>query len=459
MATVTVPQRQIPVVAEVDVCVIGGGPGGLPAAIAAARQGASTMVVEMQGFFGGMATAGLIGPILGHTGSRATNPVIGGLPREICQRMAAIGQAWDWDRALQAWGIPFNAEGFKIIADRMVREAGVKPLLHAFFVDSVVEDGRMTHAIIESKSGRQAIRARVFVDATGDADVAFRAGAECTKGRPADGKSMAMGSMFRIGGVDTLSDDVRRACVEAMRAGIEAGELNLYGAGLGRQGSTLRDDELTANITRFAGDPTSVEDLTAAELSVRELTWRVMDLWRSVPGAEGLYLIATPSHIGLRESRQVVGVHRITGEDVVQARKYEDSVARCGYWIDIHCPRGLVEGGQVHLCSVHCKKLDCYMLTDFRDQLPDELYPPEGEWFDIPYRALLPRTVDGLLVSGRCISADHQAMSALRVMGPCMAIGEAAGTAAGMAARAQVQPRDLDPMDLRRTLVSNGALV
>ncbi len=459
MQTITESPRQVPVIADVDVCVIGGGPGGLPAAIAAARQGASVMLVEMQGFLGGMATAGFIGPIIGHVGSRSTNPIIGGIPREICERMAAIGEAWDWERSREYWGVPFNAEGFKIIADRLVQEAGVRVMYHTFFADSVVADGRMTHALVESKSGRQAIAARVFVDATGDADVAVRAGAECTHGRPADGKVMAMGSMFRIGGVSTLTEEVKQAIQAKMRAAVAAGELNLYNSSLGHPGATIHEDELTANITRFGGDPSDVADLTQGELFTRELTWQVVDLWRSVPGAEGLRLIATPTHVGLRESRQVVGVERISGPDVVAARKADTGIARCGNWIDIHCPRGLVGKGEVHLCTVRCKNRDCYMLTEYADQLPDELYPPDGDWFDIPYGSLVPRELDGLVVSGRCISADYQAMAAARVMGPCLAIGEAAGTAAGMAAGANVSPRNVDVAALRSTLTKAGALV
>ncbi|HQK95374.1 MAG TPA: FAD-dependent oxidoreductase [Armatimonadota bacterium] len=458
--TVIQPEQDVPVIADVDVCVIGGGPGGLPAALASARQGASTLLVEMQGFFGGMATAGQIGPILGHTASRSHTPVIGGIPQEICQRMADMGHAWEWGRALQFWGIPFHSEGLKIVADRMVKEAGVDPLFHALFVDAIVTDeGLMTHAVIESKSGRQAIRARVFVDATGDADVAYRAGAECTKGRPADEMPMSMGSMFRFGGMASVPEPVQTAMVETMREAIRTGALNLYGAGLGCLGSTTREDERTANITRVPGDPTDVWDLTRAELATRELAWRVLDLWRSVPGAEGLYLVSTPAHVGLRESRQIVGEQRLTGEDVIEGRKRSDAIARCGYWIDIHCPRGLVDGGSVHLCSTACTKRDCYMLTDFADQLPTELYPPDDDWFDIPYGCLVPQYVDGLLVSGRCISADHQAMAATRVMGTCMAIGEAAGTAAALAAMGERQPRQVDVDELRETLIAAGALV
>lgn len=459
MSSIVQPQREIPVIADVDVCVIGGGPGGLPAAIAAARQGASTLLVEMQGFLGGMATAGQIGPLLGHKGSKGSNVVIEGIFREICERMADIGQAWEWERATQFWGVPFNAEGLKIVADRMVQEAGVDVLLHAFFADSVVEEGCMTHAIVESKSGRQAIKAKVFVDGTGDADVAFRAGAECTKGRPADGKPMSMGSIFRIGGVDTLTDEARQAALGRAREACMAGELTNYGVHVGNPGSTIIEGEATVNCTRIDGDCTDVRALTKAELHIREQTWKTLDAWRSAPGAEGLYLISTPPHVGLRESRQLVGEHRITGDDVVDARKYGDGIARCGYWIDIHCPRGLGVGQGVHLCSTECSNSECYMLTEYADQLYEELYPPEGEWFDIPYRTLVPAELDGVLVSGRCISADYNAMGAMRVMSPCMAIGEAAGVAAAMAARAGIGPRSVDVAELRETLTRNGALV
>lgn len=458
MDTVMQAQREVPVIADVDVCVIGGGPGGLPAALAAARQGADTMVVEMQGFFGGMATAGQVGPILGHTGSRAHNPTIAGLAQEICERMAAIGEATPWEQAVKQWGISFNTEGLKVIADRMIQEAGVKTMLHTFFVDSLVESGRMTHALVASKSGIQAIRAKVFVDATGDADVAFRAGCECTHGRPADGKPMAMGSMFRIGGTETLTPEVKKACMEKTREAVQGG-LNMYNAGMGGHGSTIRAGEASVNMTRYGGDSANVADLTEGEFVTRDLAWKVLEVWRSVPGAEGLYMISTPPHVGVRESRQIVGESRLTGPDVVAGRKFDDSVARCSYWIDIHCPRGMVSGGQVHLCMKSCPQSDCYMLTEHLEELPDELYPSDGDWCGIPYGTLVPKGIDGILVSGRCISADYQAMAASRVMGPCLAIGEAAGTAAGMAVKAAVTPREVDVQALRKTLTDNGALV
>lgn len=459
MRAIVEPSREVPVLTEADVCVVGGGPGGLPAALAAARSGARTVLVEMQGFLGGMATAGLIGPILGHKALPDGPAVVGGLVRELVDRMSAIGEAWTWERGLSFWGVPFNSEGLKIVADRMVREAGVELLLHSFCAGAIAECGRLTHIILESKSGRQAVAASVFVDATGDADVAFRAGAACTKGRPADGRPMAMGSIFRIGGLDTVSEAVRERALQATRDAIAASALGLYHADLGGMGSTIREDEATLNATRVAGDPTDVRDLTAAECLTREAAWQTLGLWRGVPGAEGLYIVETPAHVGVRESRQVVGEYMLTGADVVAGRKHPDGIARCPYWIDIHCPLGLVERGTVHLCWSGCPKRDCFMHTDFAEQLAQELYPPAGDWFDIPYRSLVPRELDGLLISGRCISADYQAMSAARVMATCMAVGEAAGTAAAMAASAGIQPRAVDVRDLRARLVGGGALV
>jgi hypothetical protein len=392
---------------------------------------------------------------------KSDEPVIGGIPEELCRRMAALGGAGEWERSLRTWGVPFDAETLKYVADQMVQEAGVQLLLHTLGVDAIVSDGHLEALVTESKSGRQAIAAKVIVDATGDADVACRAGAPTTKGRPADGAMMALGSMFRLGGIPPdLSGDDRKTAADALKPWIEDGALIMYNPGLGHQGSTVRPDELTPNVTRFPGDATDTETLTRAELTLRESTWRIVDAYRRhVPALRQCYLIATPAHVGVRETRQIVGECVITGADVVAGRRCPDAVARCGYWIDIHCPLGRVTGG-THLCRRGCPTPErCEVLEQHPEQIPEELYPPEGGWFDIPYGSLVATRVDNLLAAGRCISADHQAMAALRVMGTCMAIGQAAGTAAAMAADAGVAAREVDVPQLRAGLTEAGALV
>ena len=460
MTTITEPTREIPVIGEYDIVVAGGGPGGLPAAIAAARSGAKVLLIERYGFLGGMATAGLIGPILAHTAHHSQEPTIGGIPKEICVRMAEIGGAVPWEDSLKSWGVSFYAEALKYIADRVVEEAHISLRLHTMVVDAVREGDEIKALILESKSGREAVLGKVFVDATGDADVAFRAGLTCTKGRKADGAMQSLGSMFRIGRLPANLDEARKIANEKVAEAVERGELVLYNTSLGHQGSTIVPGELTANITRFNGDATSAWDLTVGEVFVRKMTWDVVKFWReNIPGLEDVLLIATATQIGIRETRQVVGDRIITGQDIVDGMRCEDSVARNSYWIDIHCPLGRVRN-KTHLCCKECpNNPPCLMFEKFEGDLPGKLYPPDGGWCDIPYASIISQDARNLLTAGRCISADHQAMSALRVMGPCMAIGEAAGTAAAMAVEHGNNVRAFDVQKLRAKLTENGALV
>ncbi|MDI7274736.1 MAG: FAD-dependent oxidoreductase, partial [Anaerolineae bacterium] len=198
--TITEPARELPIVAEADVVVCGGGPGGFPAAIAAARHGARTVLIERYGFLGGLATAGLVAPILGHTASGSHTPIVEGLLREVTGRMHALGGAPGWEDACQEWGIRFDAEALKVVLDELCAEAGVELWLHTWLADAIVENGRIAAAVVETRSGRGAVAGRVFIDATGDADLAWRAGAPTTHGRPFDGRPESMGSFFHLAG-------------------------------------------------------------------------------------------------------------------------------------------------------------------------------------------------------------------------------------------------------------------
>lgn len=460
MRTIDEAPRKLEVIAEADVVVAGGGPGGLPAAVAAARNGAKTLLLERYGFLGGMATAGLIGPILGHTASESETPILGGIPRELCCRLHAAGGAPPWEQALKAWGVRFDPEIMKIVLDRMVSEAGVEILLHSLVTDAIVEDSRITALVIESKSGRQAVMGKVFVDGTGDADIAFRAGVPTQLGRPLDNRPMAMGTMFRLGGARAPTEEERKVGAERVAAARERGELPVYNTGVPGGNATMRSDQVTPNVTRWAGDPTDVRDLTEGELAVRRDTARIVQFYReNVPGFEETYLAAIPTQIGVRESRRVEGEYALSGEDVVAARKFEDVIALGSWWIDAHCPLGRILGN-THVCKRDCPAdPPCEMLLEHRDELPAELYPPAGSWYDIPYRCLVPRRIDNLLVSGRCISATHFGAAAARVMGTCMAIGEAAGTAAALCVQGDTPPRELPVGELQDALRAAGAIL
>ena len=460
MGSIEEASRETEIIAEADVVVAGGGPGGWSAAVAAARSGAKTVLIERYGFLGGAATAGFVGPILGHCVNRGDRAILGGVPRELCEKLHAAGGAPPWRETLKTWGVRFEPEVMKVVLDQMVTDAGVEVLLHSWLADAVVSDGAIAAVIIESKSGRQAVSGKVFVDATGDADVAFRAGAPTRKGRPADGRPMSMGSMFRVGGVRELTEQERKAGAEALDAARQSGELHVYGSGIGTRSSTLRTDTITPNMTRFAGDSTDVRDLTRGEMLVRGETLRIVDFYRrNVPGYENAYLSALPAQMTPRESRQVAGLYDLSGEDIIRGRRFDDAVALGSWWIDIHCPLGRVRGG-VHICEKKCPAdPPCNMLTDYLDDLPERLEPPDGGWYDIPYRSLVAQGVDNLLASGRCISATHQGMAGARVMGTCMAIGQAAGTAAALAAQRDAQVSDVDAAQLRRELKEAGALL
>jgi hypothetical protein len=453
------PQRDVPVHAEADVVVAGGGPGGLAAAVSAARAGARTVLLERYGFLGGMATAGLIGPILAHNAGKGV-PAVEGLCREWTERMAALGGAQPWEEAVQDWGIRFDPEAFKYVSDRIVEEAGVRLLLHSLVCGVVRRGGRLDAVVIETKQGRLAVRAKAFVDATGDADVAFRAGLETANGRAFDGRTMAMGTLFRIRGLAPGCASRSDLIAERIQQGRESGELPAW-SGPGSNGATMCDDELTPNVTRMAGDATNVDDLTAAELKQRKDTWDIVRYYReNLPGFENVHLECTPAQVGVRETRQALGDYVMTGADIVKARKQPDGVARASYWVDIHCCLGYTKP-PTHLCMRSCGTTQpCRILEEAPEQLPDELHPPEGEWADVPYRSLTVRGAANLLTAGRCVSADHHAMSALRVMGTCMAMGQAAGTAAAMAADSHGgEVRRVNVAALREALVARGALV
>ncbi len=417
-----------PVSLNAQVIVCGSGPAGLCAAVAAAQDGADTLLIERYGFLGGMATAGLVNPFMPYyTGGKQ---IIEGLFQQILDRLDAVG-GWshrqdDWTRS-----DAFDPEIMKLVAQDMLQEAGVRLRLHTMLVDAVADNGHVARILLASKSGWEAAEASLFIDATGDGDLAARAGAEYEQGRPEDGLSQPMTLMFRMTGVDEARmpsrEEINALYDEAKAAGeIDNPRENVLWF------YTTRPGEIHFNTTRvIRRDGTNAADLTVAELEARrQVKQMVKFLTEKVPGFANAYLSATGTQIGVRESRRILGEYVMTAEDVLGAHKFADGIARGCYPLDIHNPAGT---GTVikHL--------------------------PKGESYDIPYRCLCPRGFDNLLVAGRPISATHEAHSSVRVMPIAAAVGEAAGTAAAMCV-AQKQPvTAVDVEQLRERLQRRGA--
>lgn len=434
-------QTDISVVADVDVLVIGGGPAGIGAAVAAARAGARTALVERYGFLGGNATAGLVGPFMTSYSFDGKQQLVRGVFDELVRRMEVFGGAVhpgniEGGSSYSGYYInghsnvtPFDPEGVKLVAAEMADESGVRMFLHSFFMDTLLEDGRVAGAIILNKSGLQAIRAHTTIDCSADGDVAYKAGAEMEVGRESDGKMQPMTMFFRIGGVDEQEvqryvdeHPEERTCMfnslieEMMKTRewpVNKNHLSVY--------RSTQPGVYRVNTTRIQGvDGTDVEDLTRAELEGRRQAFKLVEIARKrFPGFANAALIDTAAQIGVRETRRIVGEYKLTYEDLKTGRSFPDTIALYGYFIDIHNPTGATT--------------DTYNTANI---------------YHLPYRILVPIEVDGLLVAGRCVAATHEAFGAIRVMPCAFALGQAAGASAALASRKKIEPRQVEINEL-----------
>ena len=441
---------------EADIVVCGGGPAGINAALAAGRSGARTVLIERYGFLGGMSTAALVYPWMTfHT--TAGKQVIAGTAQEIVDRLmaedASPGHVRDTVGFVRTI-TPYDPEVYKVLIVDMLREAGVRVLLHSLMDEAVMDGDRIAAIRLATKSGRYEVSARQFVDTTGDADLAHLSGVPCLKGREGDRLTQPMTMKFRMRGVDL--DRVKRYMLEhpdefyPKTPFSELEQLPLSGV-LGYfkhwQEANLpinRDqvlfftgpgrDEVLVNTTRVQGlDATVLDDLTEGEVQGRKQVLMVADFMkRHLPGFEGASLSSVGAQIGVRESRRIEGQYTLQVTDVVEGRVFDDCIARSGYPIDIHDPSG--KGVQAAWVQ------------------------GDGA-YDIPYRCLVPRVVVNLLVAGRCISTSHEALATTRLTPSCMATGQAAGTAAGLAVEQNTMPHALDVRQLQDRLLANGALL
>lgn len=443
--------KNLPVRSQVDVLVVGGGPSGIIAAKAAAEDGLKVMLIESRSFLGGNMTIGL--PILGFLGQKK-NQIITGLPQKFIDRLRVRNAASEHRPCPLHMSITIvEPEVVKAEAFEMLEESGIEVLLYTSFADVIMKGSEIKGVTIESKAGREAILAKVVIDCSGDADVAYRAGVPCEKGNQQGGVQPPT-LMFSLGNVDT--DKLRFSIAEEPRTYLTDfipneyfGQNNQYivvglrslvqkakadGLKLPTDRTIvitgLEKGEAWINMTRVNGvDGTDPVSLTRGELEARR---QITDIFKYlkgyVPGFENAFLSRTAPFLGIRETRRIVGKYIMNREDILSCARFDDAVAVASYPLDIHHP----VGG------------DCTLEWS-------------GDCYDIPYRSLVPLKVENLLVAGRTISTTHEAMSAIRVMAPCMAMGEAAGRAAKLAVRDGVFPSEISVSKLRKELLGKGA--
>ena len=429
MNTIT-QTREVPVIGSYDVVVCGGGPAGWIAAVAAARGGAKTAMIEQFGFPGGMATAGLVLPISVFTYNQKL--VCGGIPWEFVGRMEAIGGA-QVEHPLG--NVAHDPEIYKLVAHRMLLEAGVELHYHCTVTGCAHQDGHLTHIIMDTRSGPKALETKYVIDATGDGAICANAGVPMQE--KGDQPMQPASLIFCLGGVDTDNLSVAHHNLQgvnmhhepiqkALRELAKTEEVPQFGGPWFCH--IMHDGFVLVNATRTFADMANHLDATAAECKLREDAYTLTDYFRKLdPVFKDCYLAYTAPICGTRETRHIKGVHVLTGEEYVNRVHFEDSIARSAHPIDIHSAN------------------DSHQRCTF---LEDAAY--------IPYRSLIVPGFDNLIVPSRCLSADQIASASIRVQAPIMCLGQAAGAAAAMCAKDGISVHDVNVPALRETLISWG---
>ncbi len=443
-----------------DVIVVGGGTSGYIAAIAAARNGAKTLVIEKHGFLGGTGVHGF--PFLGFFSGNGEK-IVGGIPEEVVQKLIREGGSkghirggkWRTDETYEFSLTPYEPEFLKFVAQEMLLEAGVDILFHTYLLNAIVDSKQPVGVEVFNKSGRKVFYGKVFIDATGDADLAALSGVEFFEDKKNDLQNVSMA--FRLKNIDLnkMLDALKKG--EGIKGWENwhtrvvigpklnqkelsivhlAGHMVLYEdkEPLSFTAASWIEGEASFNITRTIGiDATNYKDLVRAEISERRNIMEIFKLCKCrIPGMENCILGVSAPQVGIRESRRIRGEYKLTGEDVIQCKDFFDGIARGGYPIDRHDPKG----GK----------------TKFT-------FLKKGGSYSIPYRCLIPCNINNLLVTGRCISADHEALGSTRLQATCMALGEAVGTAAALSAKHNQSPGEINIKELRKILQSHDAII
>jgi hypothetical protein len=443
------PARRVPIRHAVDVLVVGGGTSGVAAAVAAARQGADVLLVERYGFLGGTAVSAPVprfqeGPLA--RGERVIRGIFAEQKARLVAYNAHEGESAGIDTGSAGVRLGDASETghfvptmLQVVCLDMVQEAGVRLMLHTSLVDVIksgdTKNGDAIDAVVfVNKGGLVAVKARQYIDATGDGDLAVAAGARSEAGRPADGLMQPPTLVFSLSNIDFARLEQADWPALWQRFLVEVPDAS---AARGRFGFRKLEAEgrlvfpaMTHVPNTNAADP---DDRTYIEIHGRQQAKSIMEFFRRhVPGCERCYILEMGVEAGVRESRRITGDYVITRDDVLKARKFDDAIGASTSWIDIHEPTGV---GVRHD------------------------YLPKGDWFELPYRALVTAGVTNLFTVGRCMSCTHEALGALRVIPTGVVTGEAAGMAAALCARQGVAPREVEIIQVQRALVAAGAFV
>src|SRR3954463_1534864 len=440
--TIEEPAREIPVYGEYDVAVLGGGPAGNAAAVAAARAGRRTLLIERYGFLGGMGTAagvtnfcGLHANVFGEM-----HRVVQGVASELLARIDHLG-------GLNAPHLIFgkilaqayDTAAYKIAADDLLASHKVNILFHALGAGVVMEDEtRLGALMVETRAGRRAVRANIFIDCSGDGDLAAWAGAPFELGDNA-GSMLYPSMMFRLNNIDPDKAGDAWRTIPALMQEAEAAGTHRFP----RKAAIVRPQrsqmEWRVNFPQLArADGRAInglepDDLTRGEIAGRRQALDAFNFLRTVPGFENSYIVDLPPQLGIRETRRVIGGYMLSGEDVLGCASFPDSIGVNGWPMEVHVAGDVI----------------------FK-------FPPipESRGFnELPYRMLIPQSIDNLLVAGRCASMTHEGQSAARVSGACFAMGEAAGAAAALALGGNTVPRDIAVEALQEQLKAHGAFI
>ncbi len=420
-------QNKVEQIADVDVLVCGGGPAGLGAAIRASRLGASVMICEALDCLGGIATAGM----MSHWGGRSSSKVMQEIFARTYERAQSIG--WAHENGCGTDAIYHDVQ--KIVLEEIIAEQGIEVLYYTRVCKAIVEDGTVIGVIVENKSGRSFIRAKRIIDSTGDGDVAASAGVPFFKGRESDGRMQPCTIMFNVGGVDfdrAVFPPSFETTVETEKGELQAlaKEILPFPAGHVLLYKQPLPQTVCCNMTNAIEiDGTDARSLTKGVFTCRSQIIPIIEFLREyVPGYEKCWLMSAASLIGIRETRHFEGVKSLSADDILEARFHEDWVVRRAHFnFDVHNLTGasLDKTGSQH----HFKQKNDYT---------------------IPYGCLLPREIEGILLSGRNISGSHMAHSNFRIMSVCIAIGEAAGTAAALSIKHGIRLRDVDVTEIQQ---------